>query len=175
MTLHLKDTKPRPIRQQFAERSRFQSASTPLAVALQAPAVRCLAVCVAVDEEPDESGQRESWVEIHPVLALVCRIESEWLRSRRDDPGMASTAQGMERLGWSYQGTHTAYEALVVDPDSRELVEARFLECRNQVVRVVAAPWPAAEDEERLEPLIRSMKAEALRAVERQAKAVAYA
>lgn len=136
---------------------------------LATPAIRMVAVNVGAYE--DGFG-----VEYRPVLAITSTTYVEWRKRAPGEsipkvPGNAALAR---REGWEprEQDSYCGYVVMgtqydehwpdVIDPENMETAY-------NVVERLVAAPWPEAEDEARLKLVVEDLKKELVKKMERNA------
>jgi hypothetical protein len=137
---------------------------TVTSVALTTPAVR-LVVVEAWAEKSGAEWQAEH--EIIPVIALQVTAGHDYTR-RFDEhdrpPRISADHAEMIRLGWRYNSTQMVeYDAVVLDREYG-VCEASFAcEAENCSHEIVACPWPAEEDAERLKDAIERIKEQAIR------------
>lgn len=93
-----------------------------------------------------------------PVVAVkaetVAFLDHAATRTPPDDTG---TIEELTRRGWCLVSQATATGALVID-DSGEIVEHDDVMLPDIAHRLVACPWPAEEDAERLAPHWRALE-----------------
>lgn len=150
---------PRPSR----PRRKWRSHSLPAAVALAAPAIRLVVVEGYAWEKPD--GSIECGHQVFPVVAIRSAVMHEYRQSAdRPERGAAPTHEGMESLGWHYDGSQVEDDALVYSDEFFALVPVSdaFGNCSNASHRMVPAPWPPEADEIRLASVVRVVEEEAV-------------
>lgn len=108
-------------------------------VALCPPAVRMVAVAVHVC--------RDSFIS-----------DTEWWTRAEFAPVVAISARQTVDENGDFQDLD--YRAVVVDPDYGGLTDAAYLSSYGH--RIVAAPWPAEEDEERLAYIVTELEDEVI-------------
>jgi hypothetical protein len=143
---------------------RFEHHALPVSVALAAPAVRLTVVEVYANPAPD--GGWDAPHEFHPALAILATAAHSF--ARRCDPSrsfrVAPTPEGMEAHGWVFQShaSSIAFDVVVCDPEFGLCEASSAFDAVNVAFRVVACPWPAEEDAERLAPVVEELRAEAI-------------
>jgi hypothetical protein len=145
-------------RRKRAHESRF------LAVSLCAPAVRL--VVVSAWAYRDAQGECAASAAVHPVVALQAVLSRDYVHAYTDvdPPSGAGTENDLLKAGWRLAGEESNTTALVVDPDYGLIGydDPLVSDTEKGERQLVCAPWPAAEDDERLGPIVKEMKQRAL-------------
>jgi hypothetical protein len=146
-------------------RRRVISHTMPFTLAMATPAVRMVVVHAYANREADGTWYEHDHV-VYPVLAIVGYHEHTYNRRSEEDHlfRTAPTHDAMEELGWRYEGGSVLveFDAVIHDPEYG-LTDAKLAldNCSNGAYEIVPCPWPAAEDSERLAPVIERLRAAA--------------
>jgi hypothetical protein len=139
---------------------RFDQCRVYGSIAIAAPAIRLVLV-------EGWAHQGEVGHSVLPVVAVSSVLVSEYSRAR--SPGSApadpsASVETLEKDGWRLDWTAATHDAIVADPETGELCEARFaFDSVNSVHRIVAASWDASEDSVHLATTIALVERQAVR------------
>jgi hypothetical protein len=134
-------------------------------VALCPPAVRMVVVQAWAYRDHEREGK--SWEVRHifmPVAAIAAVLRHNYSAPRAQQPrDLAPNHTGMTRLGWSYEGANLRYDCLIQDEEAGGLMGVEELnDAANVVAYPYPCPWPADEDERRLQDAVAHAKGRAL-------------
>jgi hypothetical protein len=145
-------------------RRKWAHESRHLAVSLCAPAVRLVVVGAWAYRE--RQGGWAAASAVRPVVALQAALTRAFAKpyAGPDPPSGAGTENDLLKAGWRLAGEESNTTALVVDPEYGLIGYDDPLvgDYENGERQLVPAPWPPAEDEERLAPVVAEMKQRAL-------------
>ena len=120
-----------------------------LSVALVAPAVRTVVAEVWLDDGAPKHA-------FFPVLAIAARVERTYSAVSDAEPDEGGTEKELLEAGWSVAEQAVRHDVLFEDPVYGDLTtDAEYREDNEHSrIAVCACPWPPAEDEERLAPVV---------------------
>jgi hypothetical protein len=154
-----------PVQRELVERQRV------IHTAMCAPAVRTVLVVVTAwiddDVERTDPPATVTRVEVVPVLAMksvLYRVYAIWADKAGDARRMFGTEDEAVKQGWQLveqrEEVRPVFASYVGDcPGLTDGTDLPPL--TNGATRVVAAPWPPAEDEERLAGVVERLRKEA--------------
>jgi hypothetical protein len=131
------------------------------ALSLCTPGVRMVVVNAWAARNPDGNWQDHDH-RIYHVLAIQARDNRRYyrLKSGQSARHVAPEHATLESLGWRYEGgmSHIEYDAIIFTEDYDICAASSSLTCGNEDYRIVVCPWPVAEDEERLAPIVAELR-----------------
>jgi hypothetical protein len=145
--------------------AKFEYEDVVVAVALCPPA--CRLVFVAAWCATDDGDETEHGHSFRPVVAVRSTVTNRYVRRKSADfpPRRYATHKEMLEHGWVLQEQEADDALLVLDDDTdMGLLPAGdpfwYPREANCAYRMCQAPWPPAEDEERLRPVVEEMLGE---------------
>jgi hypothetical protein len=132
-------------------------------ISVTPPAVRMMGLTASIDADDDEPYTKR-----YPVVALVTRVESNWIREAQpdgDEPPKGRTPEEMIALGWRFTGESMSMEPWVAEYDLFGVMidwdEVEKYGCCERTY-MLACPWPQEEDDARLRPIEADLKVSAV-------------
>src|SRR5262249_31330446 len=105
---------------------------------------------------PPNANAKPNPHRFYPVLAIKATNKILYWATTQDadPPRMGATHEEMLGFGWSVEDASDFVEYTPVLFDGDRLCDPESVEAMSTVGRLVLAPWPPEEDEERLAPVV---------------------
>lgn len=134
-------------------------------MSVTAPAVRMVVIHAFAWE--DEPGALTVDHVVYPVIGIRSTVAARYVKRVPLDsyPEGGPDHAAMIREGWQFAKNEVSHETLIYTDDFG-ITDSDFAVANNAAEKVVVCPWPFAEDEGRLRPIIEALRSEAIEKAE---------